>query len=208
MAVETSPHHEWHSQEIDVVLARLNAATTGLTAADARERLARVGPNELQVLSRSSAWHTLAAQFKNVLVIILLVATALSGLLGHGLEAIVIAVIVLFAVLLGFVQEHRAERALEALRQMAAPVAHAIRDGVPIDGVCLFPVIDRPDWEDANHWHNSGLWDMERCGDRLERVLNEPYAMALRAAQSRVQAALDARSSPARLAETITETDG
>ena len=130
MAVETSPHHEWHSQDIAVVLARLNAATTGLTTADARERLARVGPNELQALSRSSAWHTLAAQFKNVLVIILLAATALSGLLGHGLEAIVIAVIVLFAVLLGFVQEHRAERALEALRQMAAPIAHAIRDGV------------------------------------------------------------------------------
>jgi Ca2+-transporting ATPase len=132
MAVETSPHHEWHSQEIDVVLARLNAATTGLTAADARERLARIGPNELQVLSRSSAWHTLAAQFKNVLVVILLAATALSGVLGHGLEAIVIAVIVLFAVLLGFVQEHRAERALEALRQMAAPIAHAIRDGVEV----------------------------------------------------------------------------
>ncbi len=131
MAVETAPHHtDWHSQNVDVVLARLNAPATGLTHEEAQQRLARYGPNELEALSHSSAWHTLAAQFKNVLVIILLVATALSGLLGHGLEAIVIAVIVLFAVFLGFVQEHRAERALEALRQMAAPVAHAIRDGV------------------------------------------------------------------------------
>ena len=69
------------------------------------------------------AWHTLAAQFKNVLVVILLVATLLSGLLGHGLEAAVIAVIVLFAVLLGFIQEYRAERALEALREMAPRLA-------------------------------------------------------------------------------------
>jgi len=131
MAIETSPQDtDWHSQNVDVVLARLNAPATGLTHEEAQQRLARYGPNELEALSHSSAWHTLAAQFKNVLVIILLVATALSGLLGHGLEAIVIAVIVLFAVLLGFVQEHRAERALEALRQMAAPVAHAIRDGV------------------------------------------------------------------------------
>ena len=121
---------DWHSHDVDNVLASLDAPAMGLTTGEARERLARVGPNELQALSRSSAWHTLAAQFKNVLVLILLSATVVSGLLGHGLEAVVIAVIVLFAVLLGFVQEYRAERALEALRQMAAPVAHAIRDGV------------------------------------------------------------------------------
>jgi Ca2+-transporting ATPase len=90
------------------------------------------GPNELQAFARTSPWQTLAAQFKNVLVVILLAATLLSGMLGHGLEAAVIAVIVLFAVLLGFIQEYRAERALEALREMAAPVGHAIRDGVEV----------------------------------------------------------------------------
>jgi hypothetical protein len=52
----------------------------------------------------------------------------LSGLLGHALEASVIAIIVLFALLLGFIQEYRAERALEALRKMAAPLGHVIRD--------------------------------------------------------------------------------
>ena len=69
------------------------------------------------------------AQFKNVLIAILLVATALSVFLGHGAEAIAIALIVLFAVLLGFAQEYRSERALEALRQMAAPTATVLRDG-------------------------------------------------------------------------------
>jgi P-type Ca2+ transporter type 2C len=120
----------WHTLETGEVLQHLAAEETGLTAEEADRRLGLHGPNELQAMARSSAWHTLAAQFKNVLVVILLAATLLSGLLGHGLEAAVIAVIVLFAVLLGFIQEFRAERALEALREMAAPTAHAIRDGV------------------------------------------------------------------------------
>jgi Ca2+-transporting ATPase len=130
MAVDTERQTDWHRHDVEAVLADLDAPSTGLSTADARQRLDRYGPNELQALARSSAWHTLAAQFKNLLVIILLAATALSGILGHGLEAVVIAVIVLFAVVLGFVQEFRAERALEALRQMAAPIAHAVRDGV------------------------------------------------------------------------------
>jgi len=120
----------WHDRTTDEVLAELVTAETGLASEEARRRLATHGPNELQAFARSSPWHTLAAQFKNVLVVILLVATVLSGVLGHALEAVVIAVIVLFAVLLGFVQEFRAERALEALREMAAPVGHVVRDGV------------------------------------------------------------------------------
>ena len=122
----------WHSQTVPDVLARLSTTQTGLGSEEARRRLEIHGPNELQLVARSSAWHTLASQFKNTLVIILLTATLLSGLLGHALEAVVIAVIVLFAVMLGFLQEFRAERALEALREMAAPVGHAIRDGVEI----------------------------------------------------------------------------
>lgn len=120
----------WHTQPVDMVLRALATTTSGLSAADAALRLDTYGPNELQVLERAAAWHTLAAQFKNVLILILLVATLVSGVLGHAVEAIVIAVIVLFAVLLGFIQEYRAERALEALRKMAAPLAHVVREGV------------------------------------------------------------------------------
>ena len=111
-------------------MTQLSVSDTGLTAQEAGERLARFGPNELQAAQRVSPWTLLLEQFKNVLIVILLIATVLSIFLGHGVEAIAIAVIVLFAVLLGFVQEYRAERAIEKLRQMAAPTARALRDGV------------------------------------------------------------------------------
>ena len=126
-----SPRHDaWHCLDVSTALQRLGAGPAGLSGEEAARRLAAYGPNELQRIERASAWETLASQFKNVLIIILLAATLLSGLLGHTLEAVVIAVIVLFAVGLGFVQEYRAERALEALRAMAAPLGHALRDGV------------------------------------------------------------------------------
>jgi len=123
----------WHALPHDEVGARLSASpTAGLSGDEARRRLAQYGTNELQAARRVSAWGLLAAQFKNVLVVILLAATALSAFLGHAVESIVITVIVLFAVLLGFVQEYRAERAIEALRRMAAPRATVLRDGVEV----------------------------------------------------------------------------
>jgi P-type Ca2+ transporter type 2C len=122
----------WHTIPNEEVLFKLQTSTNGLTAAEAAQRLEQYGPNELQAAERVSPWSILAEQFKNVLIIILLVAVVLSIVLGHGIEAVAIAVIVLFAVLLGFVQEYRAERAIEALREMAAPTATALRDGTDI----------------------------------------------------------------------------
>ncbi len=122
----------WHTHTAADIAARLHASDSGLTAADAGQRLDQYGPNELQAKHRVSPWALLAAQFKNVLIVILLVATALSAFLGHAVEAVAITVIVLFAVLLGFIQEFRAERAIEALRQMAAPQATVLRDGQEI----------------------------------------------------------------------------
>jgi Ca2+-transporting ATPase len=101
-----------------------------LSQEEAARRLREWGPNELEPPRRISPLAILLSQFRNVLVLILLAATALSIILGHGTEAVVIMIIVFFSVLLGFVQEYRAERALEALRQMAAPMATALREGV------------------------------------------------------------------------------
>ncbi len=119
----------WHSLSAEAAAEHLGTALAGLTSAEAARRLAAAGPNELQAAERVSPWALLLSQFRNVLIVILLVATALSAALGHGIESIAIAVIVLFAVLLGFVQEYRAERALEALGRLAAPTATVLRDG-------------------------------------------------------------------------------
>jgi Ca2+-transporting ATPase len=119
----------WHSISIPEALTLLQSTAAGLTGAEATRRLAEHGPNELQAGRRVSPWALLLEQFKNILILILLLAVGLSALLGHGVEAIAIALIVLFAVMLGFVQEYRAERAIEALRQMAAPTASVLRDG-------------------------------------------------------------------------------
>ncbi len=123
----------WHTLDTDTVFSDLKTSSSGLTADEAAKRLDEYGPNELQAAHKVSPWAILAGQFKNVLIIILLVATILSVFLGHGIESAAIAVIVLFAVILGFIQEFRSERAIEALRKMSAPEATVLRGGEEID---------------------------------------------------------------------------
>jgi beta-glucosidase/6-phospho-beta-glucosidase/beta-galactosidase len=75
----------------------------------------------------------------------------------------------------------------EWLREMSDEVCRAIECHVPIEAVCLYPIIDRFDWEDPTHWHNSGMWDLERDGNgTLHRVLNEPYAAEFWRSRSQV----------------------
>jgi P-type Ca2+ transporter type 2C len=123
----------WHTLTVDEVQAMLGTSPAGLSKPEVASRLASFGANELQSTKRPTPWSILLAQFKNVLIIILLIACLLSVFLGHAIEAAAIAVIVLFAALLGFIQEYRAERAIEALREMAAPAAAVIRDGAEME---------------------------------------------------------------------------
>ncbi|KAF0110636.1 MAG: pacL [Chloroflexi bacterium] len=125
--------NQWYALSTNEVFSHLQSTPEGLSGDQAASRLEEHGPNELTAARRVSLWMLLFEQFKNVLIVILLIAIVLSAFLGHGVEAIAIAVIVLFAVLLGFVQEYRAERAIEALKQMAAPTATALRDGEEIE---------------------------------------------------------------------------
>ena len=119
----------WHTLSVDQTVERLGSNLRGLARDEPARRLSEHGPNELQSRGAESAWRTFAAQFQNVLILILLAGTVVSAFLGHALEAAVITVIVVFAVLLGFIQEYRAGRALEALKNMAAPTARVLRDG-------------------------------------------------------------------------------
>ena len=127
------PNKLWHTQTTEQAFVQLKSQATGLSEANVAERTLGYGPNEIRAAKRISPWEILLEQFKNILILILLGATAISLFLGHGIESIVIAVIVLFAVLLGFIQEYRAERAIEALQKMAAPTANVLRDGEEIN---------------------------------------------------------------------------
>ncbi len=119
----------WYNLEVSEALASLDSKRTGLSQEEAQHRLAQFGPNELAGKEKISPWAILLEQFKNFLIIILLVAVALSAIMGEVADAIVIFVIVLFAAGLGFIQEYRAERAMAALKRMAAPTASVLRDG-------------------------------------------------------------------------------
>jgi P-type Ca2+ transporter type 2C len=122
---------------VAAVLSGLGSdAGSGLTQAEARARLERDGRNEIQHEAPTPAWKRLLAQFKNVLVILLLIAAAISAVLwgiereaALPYEALAILAVVLLNAALGFVQEARAESAVAALRQMAAAQAHVVRDG-------------------------------------------------------------------------------
>lgn len=71
------------------------------------------------------------------------------------------------------------------IHEIAVEVKKARDLGVPVEGICLYPILDRHDWEDDTHWHNSGLWDLAPNGaGKLRRVLNDVYARELRCAQA------------------------
>ncbi|MFX0113925.1 MAG: cation-translocating P-type ATPase [Candidatus Hodarchaeota archaeon] len=119
----------WHSMKKEQVLEYFKTDISGLSEKEATRRLTLYGPNMLQEGQRISLLRLLLEQFKNYLIILLLFAILLSAIVGELLDTIVIAIIVFFAVILGFTQEFRAERAIEALREMSTPTATVIRSG-------------------------------------------------------------------------------
>jgi Ca2+-transporting ATPase len=123
----------WHSMEAEAVLAQLDTSPSGLTEEEVRKRLEQYGPNELTEGQRVSPLKIFLDQFKSFIIVILLVAVGLSAILGESIDAIVIGAIVLFASGLGFIQEYRAERAMEALKRMAAPTATVMRGGEELE---------------------------------------------------------------------------
>ncbi len=124
---------DWYKLEIEDVLRALGSGRRGLSQAEAQKRLAEFGPNELARRARVSPLMLFLEQFKSFLIIILLIAVVLSAILGEVVDAIIIGAIVIFAGGLGFVQEYRAERSMEALARMAAPTASVLRDGNEIE---------------------------------------------------------------------------
>jgi len=132
----------WHEMKTDEVVLDLKTGINGLDSEEAKQRLVKYGYNELKEMKRRTALRMFLEEFKDIFIILLLVATAFSAGIGYyeslsdptkGLEtysdAIVIGIIVLLVVVAGFIQEYRAEKALEALKKLAAPKARVVRNG-------------------------------------------------------------------------------
>jgi Ca2+-transporting ATPase len=120
----------WHAFDAGLAIKELQAdPVRGLTLQEASRRLAQYGLNELTQEEKASPWRLFLNQFTNILVVILIVATVLSAFVGEYADAGIILVIIVFCALLGFVQEYRAERALDALKGMLTPLITVLRDG-------------------------------------------------------------------------------
>ena len=120
-------YREMNTAELEAAL-RTNARK-GLSADEAEHRLQEQGYNELQEGEKKSALLMFFGQFKDFMIVILLAATLISGLLGEYVDAIVIIAIVFVNAIMGFIQEWKAEKSLDALKEMSAPQVHVLRDG-------------------------------------------------------------------------------
>jgi len=126
----TQDRPDWHAMPAAAVTAALDSdPARGLDAAEARKRLARVGPNRLRARDATPFWRILAHQFESILVWLLAGATALAFVFGDWLEGIAIAVVIAVNALIGFVTESRALHSMEALRQIGRATARVRRGG-------------------------------------------------------------------------------
>ncbi|HYF50046.1 MAG TPA: HAD-IC family P-type ATPase, partial [Planctomycetota bacterium] len=121
----------WHSLEADEVLSRLRATGEGLSQAEALERLRQLGPNVIQQARPASAAQILWRQVNNPLIYVLLGSAVLAILLGKGVDGLVVLGVVVVNTIIGFLQEHRASRAIAALSDMVPQTASVLRDGKP-----------------------------------------------------------------------------
>ena len=119
----------YYNLSISDAIKFIDTSQTGLSEEEARQRLEKYGVNELKQREKISPFQILIRQFTSSIVFILLAALVISLLIGEKLDAIVISTIVVLNGVFGFVQEFKAEKAIEALRKLTALKATVVRDG-------------------------------------------------------------------------------
>ncbi len=122
----------WHLLSVEETLEKLNTKPTGLTDEEADARTLQYGENELIKAKGKSAFVLFISQFTSLLIVILIVAAVISAFVGNVIEAIAIIIIVILAGVLGFIQEYKADKAIESLRKMTDPFTNVIRNGKEI----------------------------------------------------------------------------
>ena len=135
------PPSRWHSAAAAEVLEELGAARAGLDSGEAGRRLAAHGPNTLAAAPRRGPLLRLLLQFHNVLLYIMLAGAAITALLGHWVDTGVLLAAVVVNALIGFIQEGKAESAMDAIRELLSPHAAVLRDGrrCELDAAALVP---------------------------------------------------------------------
>ncbi len=119
----------WHDLPLNEVITKLRTSKNGLDGKEANQRLDEYGPNELSGQEVTSPIKLFITQFKNVMVIVLIIATIISAAIGEYIDSIVILIILILNAIIGFVQEYKAEKALLALQAITSPHASVIRNG-------------------------------------------------------------------------------
>jgi len=117
-----------HSLSVEDSLKALNSSANGLSTNEARKRLQKFGLNILKEKNKISKLTIFLNQFKSFIVILLIVATIISTILGENLDALVILIVVIFNAIFGFLQEYKAEKAIEELRKLSNPTVIVLRD--------------------------------------------------------------------------------
>jgi Ca2+-transporting ATPase len=121
----------WYQKPVEDIFKEMGSVQTGLSHKEVADRLRQYGPNELIEKKKKSPFMMFLDQFKDFMIVILIVAAVISGVIGELSDTIAIIVIVAVNAVIGFVQEYRAEKAMEALKKMAGVVAVVLRDGSP-----------------------------------------------------------------------------
>ena len=122
----------WHSLDIEKIFESTQSSAKGLTTEEAKTRLAKYGPNELQAKKKKPVWMIFLNQFRDFMILVLIAAAIISGVVGDVADTVIILVIVILNAVVGFIQEYNAEKAMEALKKMGAPHAKVLRDGQAI----------------------------------------------------------------------------
>jgi Ca2+-transporting ATPase len=123
--------HHWHQKEVEAIYREIGSTAAGLSHDEAKTRLQTYGPNELIEKKKKSPFMMFLDQFKDFMIIVLMAAAVISGVIGELTDTIAIIVIVILNAVIGFVQEYRAEKAMEALKKMAGASAVVLREGSP-----------------------------------------------------------------------------
>jgi len=139
--IEDAPTAPWHTGDVAEVLGRLDVSDQGLSAGAALSRLDRFGPNMLPESKPTGPLMRFLRQFHNVLIYVLLASGATTAVMGHWIDTSVIFGVVVINAFIGFIQEGKAEDALQAIRKMLSPQAMALRDGrrITVDASNIVP---------------------------------------------------------------------